>query len=113
MALAERIRALRSGAKHGDIFTPESASYFRHMLRPELTEPEIKAAIQDENPGPVSLKVNEPYPEKAPLSTVPAQVLITLPKLPEDIEYRFAGRHLILRDARANLIIDYLLNAIP
>jgi hypothetical protein len=44
---------------------------------------------------------------------VPPNVLQALPKLPLDIEYRFVGKHLILRDARANLIIDYMLNAIP
>jgi hypothetical protein len=112
-ALAERIRAARAGAKPGDIFTPEIAAYFRHLLRPELKEAEIKAAILDDNPGPVPFKVNGPYPEEATLSTVPPTVLKTLPMLPKDIEYRFAGRHLILRDMRANLIIDYMLNAIP
>ena len=53
------------------------------------------------------------YPENEPLSTVPPNVLMTLPPLPEDIEYRFVGRHVILRDARANLIVDYVANAIP
>jgi hypothetical protein len=32
--------------------------------------------------------------------------------LPEEIEYRFVGKHLILRDARANLVIDYIANVI-
>ena len=40
-------------------------------------------------------------------------VLESLPKLPDNIEYRFVGKHLILRDMRANLVIDYILNAIP
>jgi hypothetical protein len=35
------------------------------------------------------------------------------PMLPEDVEYRFAGKHLILYDARANLIVDFIPNAIP
>lgn len=53
------------------------------------------------------------YPENEPLSTVPPNVLMTLPMLPEDMEYRFVGKHMILRDARANLIIDYIANALP
>ena len=29
-----------------------------------------------------------------------------LPELPEPLEYRFAGRHLILLDTEANLVVD-------
>ena len=113
-ALAQRIRDLRANAKHGDIFTPEIAAYFRRLLRPELNDKGTKDAIADDNPGSVPyLKVNAPYPENEPLSTVPPNVLMTLPPLPKNIEYRFVGKHLILRDARANLIIDYIPNAIP
>jgi hypothetical protein len=110
--LAERIRAARADANAGDIFTPEIAATFRRLLRPEAG-PETKAAIRDDNPGTIPFKVNGDYPEKETLSTVPPNVLQALPKLPPDIEYRFVGKHLILRDSRANLIIDYMLNAIP
>ena len=109
--LAERIRTERAGAKAGDIFTPEIAAKLRRLLHPEAG-PETKASIKDDNPGTIPFKVNGDYPEKETLSTVPPNVLQALPKLPPDIEYRFAGKHLILRDARANLIIDYMLNAI-
>ena len=44
---------------------------------------------------------------------MPPNMLVALPALPKDIEYRFIEKHLILRDARANLIIDYMVNAIP
>ena len=33
-----------------------------------------------------------------PLSTVPPNILVALPRLPDDIQYRFLGRHLILLD---------------
>jgi len=113
-ALAQRIRDLRANAKHGDIFTPEIAAYFRRLLNPEVKEKGTKDSIRDDNPGTIpDLKVNAAYPEKEPLSTVPPNVLMTLPPLPEDIEYRFVGKHLILRDVRANLIIDYIANALP
>ena len=110
--LADRIRIARAGAKGGDIFTPEIAAKFRRLLRPEAGS-DTKASIKDDNPGTIPFKVNGDYPEKETLSTVPPNVLQALPKLPPDIEYRFAGKHLILRDSRANLIIDYMLNAIP
>jgi hypothetical protein len=37
---------------------------------------------------------------------VPPHILAVLPRLPDDIEYRFLGRHLILLDTRANVILD-------
>jgi hypothetical protein len=111
-ALATKIRAARAGAKPGDIFTPEIAIRFKALLHPESTAA-TKASIKDDNPGPIPFKVNEPYPDKATLSTVPPNVLEALPKLPDGIEYRFVGKHLILRDARANMVIDYIVNAMP
>src|SRR5207253_1930731 len=94
VALSKEIRAARAGAKPGDIFTPEIAAEFKRLLHPEAKEPPTKAAIKDDNPGPVPFKVNEPYPDKATLSTVPPNVLEALPKLPDNIEYRFVGKHL-------------------
>jgi hypothetical protein len=110
--LAERIRLARNGAKRGDIFTPDVAAKFRRLLRPELKERGTKDLIGDDNPGAVPFKINGAYPDNEPLSTVPPNVLSSLPQLPKDIEYRFIGKHLVLRDSRANLIIDYMTNAI-
>jgi hypothetical protein len=111
-ALATRIKAARAGAKHGDIFTPEITVRFRRLLRPEVKDPDTKKLIQDDNPGSFKFNINGFYPETEPLSTVPPNVLQSLPQLPEDLEYRFVGKHMILRDARANIIIDYIPNAL-
>lgn len=113
-ALAARIRAARATAKPGDIFAPAIEKKFRALLRPEVKGrlgSETRSVILDEKPA-VWLKVNAEYPPDQPLSTVPAQVLETLPTLPDGLEYRFVNHHLILRDTRANVIVDYLLNAI-
>jgi len=56
--------------------------------------------------------VNAAYPEKQPLPTVPPDLLARLPKLPEQLEYRLVGKHMILRDIDANIIVDDMLNAI-
>ena len=61
----------------------------------------------DENPGRVRLHVNGRYPESVPVVTVPPQVLQGLPKLPEELEYRFVGDRLILLDVHADTIVDY------
>ncbi len=118
-SIGQRIRAARVSAKPGDIFTPATQALFKRMLRPPLAKgtdaADNKAIIKDDAPqaGEVPFKVNGEYPKDAPLSTVPPDVLASLPPLPEDIQYRFVGSHLILYDAKANLIIDYMLNAMP
>ena len=113
--LAETIQATRKDAKPGDIFTPAIRKTFRQLMYPELKGPdgrETKAAIKDDAPTAVPLKVNTHYPEAEPLSTVPPNLLARLPQLPEELDYRITGKHLLLRDADANLIVDYIPNAI-
>jgi hypothetical protein len=113
--LAETIQASRKDAKPGDIFTPAIRKTFRQLLYPELKGAdgrETKAAIKEDAPTAVPLKVNSHYPEAEPLSTVPPNLLARLPQLPEQLDYRITGKHLLLRDADANLIVDYIPNAI-
>lgn len=112
-SLLERIAAARSDAKPGEMFTPEIAAYFRRLLHPESKEPGTKSLMKEDKVGTVPFKINAPYPDTKPLVTAPPNLLEALPQLPKDIEYRFVGKHLILRDSRANMIIDYMLNAIP
>jgi hypothetical protein len=57
--------------------------------------------------------VNTDYPETAALATVPPLILKRLQQLPDGVEYRFMGRDLILRDTKANLIVDLLPGAVP
>ena len=114
-ALAGRIRAARKDARHGDIFTPEIGAAFRRLMYPELKGSEgreTRASIKEDAPPAVPLKVNASYPEGAPLPTVPPNLLANLPRLPEALEYRIVDKHLILRDVDANLIVDFIPNAI-
>jgi len=117
-ALAQQIRAARAHAKPGDIFTPATRALFRRLLNPAVKGPdgaENKAAIKDDAPEPkdIPFKVNGEYPKDEPLSTVPPDVLKALPPLPENLQYRFVSKHILLYCSRGNLIIDYMLNAIP
>ena len=115
--LAERIRTARKDARPGDIFTPEIRAMFRRLMYPETKGAqgrETKAEIREDapTPGAVTFKVNANYPEGKPLPTMPANLLADLPRLPEDLEYRVIDKHLILRDVDANIIVDYIPNAI-
>jgi hypothetical protein len=48
-----------------------------------------------------------------PVSSMPPEILKALPKLDETLEFRFVGRHLILMDVPAHLIVDIVDNAMP
>jgi hypothetical protein len=116
--VADAIRKLRPAAKQGEIFTPATRQMLAGAIQQQVKGKDgesAKATILGEgNPRaegsatPVQLAVNAQYPGNAPLSTVPPSVLMALPTLPKDLEFRFVGRDLILRDTHANLILDYL-----
>ena len=110
-SLARRIRRARAGARRGAIFTPAISVEFRRILLLETT-PEVRATIMDDNPGSFSHRVNGDYPKRRPLSTMPGTFLLVLPVLPDGLEYRFLGPHLILHDTRANVILDTMSCAI-
>jgi hypothetical protein len=116
--LAAKIVAAKAGARHGDIFTPEIQLKFKRMLNPALKGadgPENRETIRDETTPdlPARYKVYTKYPEKAGLSTMPADVLASLPKLPEDLQYRFVEKDMILYDSQTDLIIDFVPNVLP
>jgi hypothetical protein len=115
-AFEKLIRAERRGAKQGSIFTSAIRRVFRQRLARVFAGKEgqaLRAAILDDNPGKIALTVNSRYPDDMPVSTVPPQVLASLPKLPEELEYRFIGDRLILLDLHAHTIADYMDDAFP
>jgi hypothetical protein len=84
----------------------------RTLLRPVFAGKDglqIRDEILDkEYKGSVKLAVNARYPDDVPVSTMPPQVLAALPKLPEELEYRFIQNSLILFDQHAHIIADYM-----
>jgi hypothetical protein len=109
--LAERIRKARAGAGRHDIFTDDSRRAFRQMLRPVTTAATCEF-LKDDNPGEWGWQVNAEYPKQHPVSSVPPSMLAILPRLPEDVFYRFLDTDLILHDTRANVMLDRIDNAI-
>ena len=104
------------GPSQGDLFTPEAQVVIKRLLETVFGGPDgkqLKASIMDENPVSVKLAVNGRYPDEVPISTVPPQVLQTLPKLTEDLEYRFINDNLIILDSHAHVIADYIEDALP
>ena len=117
-ALAAQIRIARANAKPGDIFTPETQRTFRRLLNPTFKGDEgveNKAVLKEDRPpaSKIPFTINGEYPKDQPLSTVPPDLLKAMPPLPEALQYRFAGKHLLLYCTRGNLIVDYMLNVLP
>jgi hypothetical protein len=113
--LGKLIMAARKGLKQGDVFGADMSALIRQLLAPLFKGPngaKLRAAIFEE-PHPVVPAVNVRYPDEVPLSTMPPDVMKQLPSLDPALEYRFIGRHLILLDVEAHLIIDVVANAIP
>jgi hypothetical protein len=108
--LGDAIRAARAGAKQGDIFTPEVAAIFKKVIQQESRNrsPRVREHRKDAEDEVPAFKpqVNQVYPTTFPLATFPPTLLKVLPPLPEEVEYRIVAGHLILRDTKANLIVD-------
>jgi hypothetical protein len=114
-ALGRMITQLRAGAREGDVFGAD----FRPILEREIRA-DFKArsaadrkALVHELPAKMTLAVNMTYPTDLPLATFPARLLNRLPELPPQLEYRIVGRHLVLRDAKANVIVDIARDIVP
>jgi hypothetical protein len=114
-AVQKLIIAARATATTGDIFTQPIRAYFRRQIVRATSGPDgqqIRDAIMEENPGPIRLRVNGRYPDTVPTTTMPPPLLAALPKLPRELEFRFMGNRLILLDVHAQLVVDFMDDAI-
>lgn len=111
------IRAARPNAAQGAIFTPPIAAEFHQIIRKALSGPGASHAIKglhDTQPSPPpTVAVDADYPSQQPVAFMPPSLLNALPPLPKGLEYRAVRRTLILRDTEANLIVDYIHDALP
>jgi hypothetical protein len=110
------LRAARMRARPGDIFNHEGADYIRRTLKTELDrqdKAEIRKIVFEAENKDVPMRVNYPYPESKEFTEMPPTLLLKLPQLPKEVRYRFVGRNMLLVDRDNNLIIDYMVNALP
>jgi hypothetical protein len=124
-ALGEAIRALRPGAKQGDLFLPEVQPIVKRLIAEQLggragapARKEVLAGNPPVDPDhddrmQIRVAVNAIYPSAAPLSTVPPTVVLSLPLLRKEVEYHFVNRDLVLLDVEANMILDFIRLAAP
>ena len=106
----------RAWVRLGAVFVPAMQERIRQTLKKAFSGPDgkdLRASILDENAIGAPVRVNGPYPDEIPLTTMPPTVIEVLPKLPEELEFRFIGDRLILFDHHAHLIVDYVDRALP
>jgi hypothetical protein len=120
LALRQFMVAARPNAKQGDLFTPPVANLFHKLMAQAMRGSdgnEIRHSLQSAEPVAAAsapqIAVNHDYPNQSgqPLQSSPATLLQGLPVLPKGLEYRMVGNILVLRDAEANLVVDYLPDA--
>ena len=116
-ALAMKIVEARRDALQGDIFTHEATERFRKIIRKSFEGPEghlARKTMQQDTPFKVvPMHVNDVFADNIPLTTTPPTLMLKLPELPPELAYRFVGRDLVLKDNRAELVVDLITNALP
>ena len=114
-ALAAAIREARPRAREGDIFTLAAADVFRARIAAMVARYGIDgaaAARNDDEGAEFEPRVLAAPPWRNDIATW-APIVRELPELPSELEYRFIGRHLVLVDTDANIVVDILRDALP
>lgn len=114
-ALAAAMREARKGAKQGDLIPALVARQIADTALADFRRrnPMTKAAALREVPDTPRPVINKTYPVDAALPTVPPLLLASLPKLPDNLQYRFFGRHIAILDGDVQIIVDFVPNALP
>src|SRR5262245_15280584 len=115
--LRDAIRERRPLARQGDFFTAAIAVTFRHIIvaTADANGLDLRDAVDairaDRLPGARPPVVNETYDWRLGAWMWPA-LLLELPPLPEDLQYRIVDDDLVLIDIRADLVLDILDDAL-
>ena len=114
-ALAAALRTARARAQPGDLIPQPVRRQIRETVMADFRkrQPSTQRAALEEVPtGPLP-GINRNYPEHAALATVPPLLLENLPPLPDNLQYRFFGRHIVILDGDVEIVVDYVQNVLP
>ena len=117
-AMRSGIRLARLNRRGERIFTNDVGQLIRTRVAARLVEcgqtvEEVLAFVTEERPTRVRAPaVDEPFPWEVG-AAMPVSLLPVLPVLPDELQYRFVGRDLVLIDVDADLVVDILRNALP
>ncbi len=117
-AMQAGIRAARPDVGAGTIFTDDAAELIRERVQRQLgachqSVEEVLAFINEERaPGARKPAIYRTFPWSLGAAMWPT-LIPALPPLPEELQYRFVDRDLVLIDIHADLVVDILVNALP
>jgi hypothetical protein len=115
-ARATAIREARAHQAAGAIFNSTVSALFRRRIQDGVSNSGDAIAgvlqqIREESTTRTRPVVNGRFSWATAVAT-PASILSLLPALPDELQYRFVGRDLVLVDIDANLVIDVLPDAL-
>jgi hypothetical protein len=86
----------------------------RYALRADGIEVRdlLREMIDDTEEGARPPAVNEPF-SWALGNLMPTAIIEALPELPDELQFRLVGGHLVLIDIHAGLVVDILRHALP
>jgi len=115
--LAEAIRTkVRPNAKQGDLFVPSAAPVLRDTIAALYKSPKrdlLMDEMTEQNEGTHAPSTRIVIGDHIDAPSAPPLLIEALPQLPKQLEYDFLGRALILRDTDADVVVDYLPDALP
>jgi hypothetical protein len=107
---------VRPAAHQGDLLSPAVAAVIRRQLARVFGGPKgdhIRDALEDQNEGIEALPTTISVNQRVAVPRVPPILMETLPQLPQQVEFAFSGRTLILRDTDADVVVDFIPEAFP
>ena len=116
-ALRSRTFGERRSLKEGAIFDPEVATFFRQRLAATVrlygSAPlDLVSTMNREELTAPYVTVGKPLPWGVG-SPALAWLLVALPVLPDELDYRLVARDLVLLDVHTNVVVDVLRAALP
>ena len=115
-SLADALRTkLRPNAKQGDLVAPDMAAAIMGEIQKAFNTPK-RDLILDELAEQNGTPANAPTPtvnQQLDAPRVPPRLMEALPPLPKQLEYDFVGRTLVVRDVDADVVVDFVPNALP
>ncbi len=114
-ALAAALKKARATARPGDLVPAAVATQIAAIIRDDFARRTAadERATFSEVPHAPPPAINQTYPADAALPTVPPLLLRNLPRLPDNLQYRFYGRHVLILDGDAQIVLDYMTNVLP
>jgi hypothetical protein len=108
-AIANAILRARGRVSTGDIFSAPVADLLRRRIASIAKDADLADVFTpnpDDEPVTKSVELHSRFPAGSSMATMPPSMLKVLPPLPPELEYRFVGTTLVVRDIHAALVVD-------